>query len=544
MQSCLLSAAIMSALALSSVAVAGQPTRSAPAVRAQTMVHSGAVRALRRDAADRFVTQGVVASNGEKHVRMSRTFRGLPVIGGDVVLHMRNGSVSSVTQTLATTQRPTTIPSIKARQALSTADKLFDARSRRPPSARLVIYARGETPPVLAYQVRYTGIKSDQTPTDMRYIVNAHTGEVLDQWDTVQTARPGRDRRSCDTAADGTGIGLFVGQVDLGTAQCRRGYQLTDPTRGGGRTTNMANRSFGLGVPFKDSDNVWGSGTNSNSQTVGVDGHYGTSTTWDYYLDVHGRVGIADDGEGALTRVHFGRNYANAFWSDACFCMTFGDGNGTSVKPLVQLDIAGHEMSHGVTSRTAGLIYSGESGGLNEATSDIFGTMVEFYADNAADSPDYLLGELVFRQDPNTPYTTALRYMFKPSLDAALGGAVSADCYSPDVGNMDVHYSSGVANHFFYLLAEGAVVPEGFGAGSGADLTPSDLVCNGDTSLAGIGHQAAEQIWYLALTGYMVSDTDYAGARAATLSAATDLYGAESAEYDAVAAAWSAVSVE
>jgi Zn-dependent metalloprotease len=134
--------------------------------------------------------------------------------------------------------------------------------------------------------------------------------------------------------------------------------------------------------------------------------------------------------------------------------------------------------------------------------------------------------------------------MFKPSLDGA-----SPDCYSSTLGNLDVHYSSGVANHFFYLLAEGAVVPAGFGAGSqfetdaGITLTPASLVCNGNTAITGIGREAASKIWYRALTVYMTSNTNYAGARAATLSAAADLYGAGSTQANAVAAAWSAVKV-
>jgi Zn-dependent metalloprotease len=125
--------------------------------------------------------------------------------------------------------------------------------------------------------------------------------------------------------------------------------------------------------------------------------------------------------------------------------------------------------------------------------------------------------------------------MFKPSLDGA-----SPDCYSSTLGNLDVHYSSGVANHFFYLLAEGAVVPAGFAQ---FGLTPASLVCNGNTAITGIGREAASKIWYRALTVYMTSNTNYAGARAATLSAAADLYGAGSTQAIAVAAAWSAVKV-
>jgi zinc metalloprotease ZmpA len=216
--------------------------------------------------------------------------------------------------------------------------------------------------------------------------------------------------------------------------------------------------------------------------------------------------------------------------------MTFGDGdNGVTINPLVALDVAGHEMSHGVSSREANLTYSGESGGLNEANSDIMGTMVEFFAANANDPGDYLIGEKVYAHNTGTQ---ALRWMFKPSLDSR-----SPDCYYSGIGGLNVHYSSGVANHFYYLLAEGAVVPAGFGAGTSANLTPASLVCNGNTAITGIGRSDAEQIWYHAMADYMVSNTNYAGARSATLQAATDLFGAGSAQSNAVAAAWDAVSV-
>ncbi|NUR94206.1 MAG: M4 family metallopeptidase, partial [Kribbellaceae bacterium] len=186
---------------------------------------------------------------------------------------------------------------------------------------------------------------------------------------------------------------------------------------------------------------------------------------------------------------------------------------------------AGHEMSHGVTEHTANLTYSGESGGLNEATSDILGTMVEFYANNASDPGDYYIGEKIMKDRP------ALRYMDKPSKDGN-----SPDCYSSGVGNLDVHYSSGIANHFAYLLAEGS------GAKTIGGLPHNSPTCNGST-LTGIGHDKLGKIWFRALTTYMTSGTTYAQARTATLNAATDLYGANSAEKAAVAAAWSAVAV-
>ncbi|CAM5508466.1 Periplasmic nitrate reductase [Streptomyces violaceorubidus] len=205
---------------------------------------------------------------------------------------------------------------------------------------------------------------------------------------------------------------------------------------------------------------------------------------------------------------------------------TYGD--GTAFGPLVSLDVAGHEMSHGVTSKTAALTYSGESGGLNEATSDIFGALVEWHADSSADPGDYLIGEKVVRDGFGRD---ALRYLDRPSRDGS-----SADCWSTSLGDLDVHYSSGVANHFAYLLAEGS------GARTVGGVAYDSPTCDGST-VSGIGRDKLGDIWYRALTVYMTSSTDYAGARAATLSAAGDLYGTGSAEYAAVGAAWSAVDV-
>ncbi len=114
----------------------------------------------------------------------------------------------------------------------------------------------------------------------------------------------------------GTGQSLTEGDVALDTVKCGDFYQLTDMTRGGGSTHNMGSRKVGNGSVFVDADNSWGSGGLTDSATVAADAHYGISETWDYYFNIHGREGIDGNGTGALTRVHYGRNYANAFWSD------------------------------------------------------------------------------------------------------------------------------------------------------------------------------------------------------------------------------------
>src|SRR6476661_8151528 len=183
-------------------------------------------------------------------------------------------------------------------------------------------------------------------------------------------------------------------------------------------------------------------------------------------------------------------------------------------------------MSHGVTENTAGLTYSGESGGLNEATSDIFGSMVEFFAANTNDPGDYLVGE-----EFDLKKHLGLRRMDNPASDGS-----SLNCWTSNAKNVDVHYSSGIGNHFFYLLAEGS------GAKTINGIAHNSPTCNGST-VTGIGRDAAQRIWYRALTVYMTSSTDYKGARTATLNAARDLYGTGSTQYNTVAAAWSAVAV-
>jgi Zn-dependent metalloprotease len=153
------------------------------------------------------------------------------------------------------------------------------------------------------------------------------------------------------------------------------------------------------------------------------------------------------------------------------------------------------------------------------------GTMVEYYANNANDPGDYTIGEELS--------STPLRYMYQPSKDGA-----SADCWYSGVGNLDVHYSSGVTNHFYFLLAEGTTA----GSPSKTCVSGNTRTATGTGTLTGIGRDKAAKIWYRALTVYMTASTTYAGARTATISAATDLYGASSAEVAAVKAAWTAVN--
>ncbi|GHD94933.1 M4 family metallopeptidase [Streptomyces naganishii] len=471
-------------------------------------------------AKEKLVVKDVVKdADGTVHTRYERTYAGLPVLGGDLIVHTsKAGRTEGVTKaTKAAIKVASLKPQIATakaeKQALTAAKAAGSAKASADQAPRKVIWA-GNGTPVLAYETVVGGLQDDGTPNQLHVITDAATGKKLYEYQGIET---------------GTGKTLYSGTVTLGTYKSGSTYQLYDTTRGGHKTYNLARKTSGTGTLFTDADDIWGTGTASSStsdQTAAADAAYGAQETWDFYKNTFGRNGIKNNGVGAYSRVHYGSNYVNAFWDDSCFCMTYGDGS-SNTHPLTSLDVAGHEMSHGVTSNTAGLNYSGESGGLNEATSDIFGTGVEFYANNSSDPGDYLIGEKININGDGTP----LRYMDQPSKDGA-----SADYWSSSVGSKDVHYSSGVANHFFYLLSEGS------GAKTINGVSYNSPTYNG-AKVTGIGRAKALQIWYKALTTYFTSTTNYKSARTGTLSAAAALYGSGSAEYNAVAAAWSAVNV-
>ncbi len=482
--------------------------------------HLRAQRAAMRlpDATEFAVRSSESDELGQTHVRIDQTFAGVPVFGGEIIVHVdrESGAVLKVTDDAKRGIDVDTTPEITEGHALAiaNADLMPMGGFNVEPTVRLVVWQdeRSGTS-ALAYQV-HTELENDFQTRHTDYIVDAHSGAILKSWDSLET-----------TAATGTGYSEYSGTVTLNTnTKSTGGYELRDMTRGtGGNTTrNLNHATSGTGTIYSDSDNVWGNGADYSStsysttaatgETAAVDAAYGLQKTWDYYKNVHARNGIDNAGTATYNRVHYSSYYDNAFWSDSCFCMTYGDGNSFSV--LTAIDVAGHEMSHGVCSRTAGLVYSGESGGLNESNSDIFGTMVEFYARGG--SGNWTIGE----QLSSAP----LRYMYKPSLDGR-----SPNCWSSSVGSLDVHYSSGIGNRFFYFLVNGTT-------------SLSGSACNG-AAITGIGRSAAEKIWYRALTRYMTSTTNYKGARTATLNAAADLYGSTSTQYKAVAAAWSGVAV-
>ena len=479
---------------------------------------------------------------GQFHTRLKQLYKGVRVWGGEAIFHQdANGNELPATLELRRNLNLAVAPTLEAKEALAVAHQVLNPKGpyAYEPTAELVVYpvmkdlvvrrasrrmndgddmgvSRQVMRYVLAYHV-HTELENgvgETAHTD--FMIDAHSGAILEKWNTLRT-----------TDATGTGYSQHSGTVTLHTNLSGSTYQLYDVYRGMNiKTYNLNHATSGTGTLYTDADNTWGDGSNyptgsgtsttgATGQTAAVDAHYGVEMTYDFYKNVLGRNGIDGNGTATYSRVHYSTSYDNAFWSDSCFCMTYGD--GSDFKQLASMDVAAHEMSHGLCAATAKLVYSGQSGALNESNSDILGTCVEFYANSAKDTPDWLIGETIYT--PNKA-GDALRYMDNPAKDG-----YSIDHYSKYTNTMDVHYTSGLANNFFYLLANG-----------GTNNTSKIAV-------SGIGLAKAERIWFVALTGYMTSTCTFAQARTATVNAATQLYGAGSVEVQRVQEAWTACGV-
>ncbi|HEX8472566.1 MAG TPA: M4 family metallopeptidase [Pyrinomonadaceae bacterium] len=451
------------------------------------------------------------------HTHVQQTYQGVPVFGGEAIVHLNaDESVAAVTDDFAKSISVSTLPNITADDAIARAVAAYgcsDCLTAAPEAELFVLRYKGRDR--LAYRVQLR--REDGTPATAMpaYFIDAHNGSKVWNYNNLQTA---------------SGSSLYSGTVTINTYFNGSTYYMEDISRKIGTFDNRNTTSSTY--RFTDADNIW----NSTTQRAGVDAHYGAAKVYDYYLNVHGRRGIdgaggpayytsADGVTGLISsKVHYGVNYNNAFWNGSY--MTYGDGNGSSFSPLVTLDICGHEMTHGVTERTARLTYSNESGALNESMSDVFGAMVERSVQGQT-SNTWKIGEQCY-----TPSVggDALRYMDNPHAASNSGYTADDDPdhyserYTGTADSGGVHINSGIANKAFYLLAVGGTHHRG-------------------GSMTGIGADAAARIWYRALTSYMTSSTNFRGARTATLNAAAAIYGSGSANYNAVAQAWSLCGV-
>jgi pseudolysin/vibriolysin len=448
------------------------------------MTHTRHEQFIGADANSRLLMKRNSASHGVRNYRYDQTFRGIPVFGEGIVVSedgagnvrkLFGNMVSGLDQDIASVK-----PALSKAQGLlvgkraSLGKRLSGMRTENE-SSNLVIFVDDAGKGHLAYAVSFfADALAGGSPTRPTVLVDAHNGRVLKQWDGL-------------TTANGTGPGgnTKTGQYEYGTDY---GYMNVAQS---GTTCTMNNTN----VRAVNLNGSTGSSTTAFTYTCPrntyktINGGYSPINDAFYFGGVITNMYPAYTGYNALTfqlimRVHYSSNYENAFWNGSN--MSFGDGASTFY-PLVSSDVAGHEVSHGFTEQHSNLTYSGQSGGMNEAFSDMGGEATEYYLKG---SNDFLVGEEIFKG------SGALRYMANPTQD---GGSIdnASDYYS----GIDPHYSSGVYNKAFYLLATkpGWGVPKAFQVMARANAeywtassTYNAGACGVETAAADLGYTVAD----------------------------------------------------
>jgi Zn-dependent metalloprotease len=411
-----------------------------------------------------------VDSVGMAHVRLQQDVDGIPVFGGEAIVHLdATGAYVGVTDDMVRDLDVDTEPLYTADEALDIAlDTYGQGNGLKHEATTTLMVLRVGDVDHLAYKVRIPDVDRDLIAIPV-YFVDAHDGSVVQSFDDAK-------------------------HVSLSDAD-KTTYDLAGGTR--------------------YSRAVVGDSSDADLDTT----HSAIASTLAYYAAAHGRDSFNGTGGKVLTYGHYSRGLVNAYWDGTR--ITVGDGDGVTSDYLGVLDVMAHEFSHGVTEYEANLTYSNESGALNEATSDIFAAAVEAYVDGAVTADTWDIGEDCWLASP------ALRYMDAPSTDGSSRDHYSAR-YTGTSDNGGVHWNSGIANHFFYLLAAG-----------GQHHTAAYRT---GTVVTGLGIDAAADIWYLALSSYMTSSTTFAGAATATLSACSAL-GYDATTCASVTDAWAEVGV-
>ncbi len=508
---------------------------------------------------------------GKSHVRMDRTYDGVPIFGAQAIAHLdERGQIESMTGAPIPARLPIeTKARVTPDAAKATAIAALGATPTQSGNAELVIVQGDDGEYRLAYHITATVEPANQTPRRTNSFVDAQNGQLLplgfdeaggfldeDEIERTRThlgsrATTGfslRPQAAVGNIPAGHGNSIYSGVVPLATSRGNmNGYILRDPASGSetrdsqnaqglfgafGGFGGIFGRGSGAGQPISDTNNVWGEDSDPERQRAGIDAHFAAVSYLRYLREMFGRNSIDDRGARIISNVHVRRNLVNAYWDGSS--VNYGDGDGRVSGPLVDLDIGGHEITHGLISNTSRLVYRGESGALNEAGADILGSAgLSWFVRGRRDqgiATDYMIGEAAF-----TPSLTgdALRYMDAPSRDRR---NPTSEMYSRDhVSNMysgeqdrgGVHINSGIPNHFFYLLANGGTNPT-----------------SGQRVAQGVGMEKALRIYYRANTVYFTPNTTFAQARAAWERAAEDLFGRDSAELRTVRAAAGAVGIE
>ncbi len=457
---------------------------------------------------------------GFNHHKYQQFYKGVKVEGATYTLHEKGGRVLILSGNFRSVFDLDVNPFIAPTQALQFAMQHVGAGKYaweaggfdgfQKPEGELVIYADpdGVEPARLTYKFDIYAAE----PISRAYVfVDAHNGAIVSEHARIH-----------ETNVPATGTSSYNGTVSFTADFTGSNYRLRQTADGNGVETYSLNNGTNYGSA---TDITSATSAFNNIDNVAVQAHWGAEQTHKYYLQTHNRNSYNGTGGVLRSYVHYSNNYVNAFWDGTR--MTYGDGNGTTYGPLVSTDIAGHEITHGVTEYSANLVYQRESGALNESFSDIFGEMIEYFSEG---NNDWQMGT-----DIGIGGSGAIRSMNNPNAYGdpdTYGGTnwINPNCGTPTQSNdyCGVHSNSGVQNKWFYVLAVGE---------SGTNDLGSAY------TVTGIGRAKAAAIAYRNLTTYLSTSSTYAAARTGAIQAATDLYGAGSPEVIATTNAWYAVGV-
>jgi bacillolysin len=463
---------------------------------------------------DSFVVTSQEADKlGGDIVRLQQVYNGVPVWGSTQVARVDEAGVLQVFS--GTLSKEVSSKLVKQNQKksqkqavdLAEADLGIKPVYEHEPTAELVIYPTADQA-IYAYHVTLNFLSPE--PGNYQFFINAETGEIINKYNALHTAGK-TDPSLTGSNTVGSGVGVLGDTKTLNTLLSSGAYYLQDNTRGSGVFTYDAqNRQRTPGTLWKDTDNL----LNAQYDGAAVDAHYYAGLTYDYYKNVFGRNSYDNKGAALKSTVHYGRSYNNAFWNGQQ--MVYGDGDGTTFIPLSgALDVVAHELTHAVTDFSSDLVYQYESGALNEAISDIFGTLAEYHDNN---NPDFEIGEDIY-----TPAKAgdALRSMSDPT---KYGDPDHYSVrYTGTSDNGGVHINSGIINKAAYLLSQGGT--------------------HYGVTVPGVGTDKMGAIFYRANTVYFTSSTNFSQARAGLVQSAKDLYGATSAEVNAVNKAFDAIGL-
>ncbi len=496
---------------------------------------------------------------GQLHIRMQQVFEGIKIYGSEIMLHTKANNIQMFngryfpTPVLDVRQR--NVSQAAAEQTVKTA--IADETTLLELSPEALKFVDGE--PLKSSLMIYHPQNNLENPrlvwhveiipnitNRWEYFVDANTGEILFYHKNICQLfgwHEDHEHHNCGAqntiisdktistpdeivVSEETATAIDLSNVSRQFSVWRDGntWLMIDASRNmyNASQSNLPQGGVGIVGTFDANNTYPGQGSsiniinhgNNNSWTPNeVSAHYNAGIAYEYFRTVFGRNSIKNQGENIFSVINVsdedGNDMDNAFWNGET--MFYGNGNQAFNAPLAKaLDVAGHEMAHGVVQSTANLVYQGEAGALNESFADIFGAMI--------DREDWQIGEEV--ANPSVFPTGTMRDMANPNNGGNSNNfywqpAHYNERYTGSQDNGGVHINSGIPNHAYYLFA----------------------------TSNGIGKAKAEQIFYKALNDYLVMSSQFVDLRIAVIQAATDLHGNGSSEVAAAAAAFDAVGI-